>query len=271
MQVFISADMEGITGIVSREQLIPDGKDYQQGRALMAGDVNAAIAGALSVADSVVVSDGHNTMTNIELDKLDPRARLISGTGRPLSMVQGVEGSQVAFFVGYHAYMGSADAIFDHSYSSRLISRIRLNGQQVGETGMNAALAGHFGVPVGLVTGDTAVCAEACSLLGDIETAVVKQAIGRNCADCLPIAAALDLIEGQAKRAAERAKNGEFGPFEVELPATVEVEFLTSQMASRASILPYANRTEARTITYISDDLLQAYQSLLCLMMMARG
>lgn len=187
MNVLVAADMEGITGVVHWDHVNPKHADYPRFRKIMTGDVNAAIRGAFDGgATSVIVSDGHGNGRNLLLEDLDPRAQLNAGTPSPLSMVQGTDsGVSAALLVGYHARAGSQNAILDHTWSSRCVANLWLNGQLMGEIGLNAALCGHFAVPILLISGDQTACAEAVDLLGPVETAVVKRANGRMAAQCL--------------------------------------------------------------------------------------
>ena len=209
MRILIAADMEGVTGVVVGDQTDDKHPEYARFRRLMTGDVNAAVRGALEAgAEEVIVSDGHGNNQNILIEELNPRARLNTGSPRPFSMVQGVElGVEAALFVGYHARAGAEDAILSHTWSGRLAG-VRLNGQEVGETGLNAAVCGHFGVPVLMVSGDQTVCAEAAQLLGPVETVVVKRARGRLSAECLPPEVSQQLIQEAAARAVRRSRSG---------------------------------------------------------------
>ena len=188
MKILIAADMEGVSGVVHWDQVDTKHKEYPRFRKIMTGDVNAAIRGAYDAgAQEVVIADGHGGARNILIEELDSRARLNSGTPSPLGMVQGLDsGVTAAMFVGYHARVGSQNAILDHTWSSQCVANVWLNGQAVGEIGWNASVCGGFDVPVIMISGDQTACAEAVELLGPIETAVVKQADGRMAAECLP-------------------------------------------------------------------------------------
>ena len=185
MKVLIAVDMEGITGVTTWDQVTPGHAEYARFRRLMTQDVNAAIRGALEAgADEVIVADGHWNASNILIEELDPRAKLNSGSPSPFSMMEGIDESiDAVFFIGYHARNGSPFAILDHTWSSRTVANIWLNELLTGEYGLNASLAGHFGVPVIMVSGDQTACAQMSELLGDVEIAVVKQATGRFAAE----------------------------------------------------------------------------------------
>ena len=147
-------------------------------------EANAAVEGAFQGgASSVVVNDSHGDMYNLLPEELDPRAELLTGTPKPWSMMQGF-GSDfgAALFIGYHASAGTEAAVLDHTYSGRLLYEVRLNGEAVGEAELNAALAGTYGVPVGLVTGDDKACSQAAKRLPGVRTIMVKEAYGRGVA-----------------------------------------------------------------------------------------
>ena len=252
MKVFISADMEGVSGIVDAKQTRADEKEYERARKLMTGEVNAAIEGALAGgATEIVVNDAHGAMRNILIEELDPAAQLISGSPKPLSMMQGIGPDYTAaFFVGYHAGAGTTASILDHTYAGRVVYQITVNGHVLGETGLNAALAGFYGVPVVLVTGDEVLVKEARATLGDIETAAVKEAYGRLSARCLPPAKAHELIRAAAQRALARPRQ----PFIITPPYALTMDFLNTALTDMAELLPGARRTGPRRIEYAADD-----------------
>lgn len=259
MKVLISVDMEGITGVVSQSHTDHTTAEYQRFRKLMTADANAAIEGALAGgATDIVVNDSHGGMDNILIEELNPAARLISGSPKPFSMMEGI-GPDVGavFFVGYHARAGSAPAIHDHSWSSSTIYNATLSGKPMGEIMLNAALAGHFGAPVALVTGDQLATAEAREALGDVETVTVKIAAGRTAANCLPPAKTAPIIRQAAQKALERKR----APFVVKPPITLGLEFLRSLQAERAELMPGVRRTGARSIEWTGDDMAAAYRA----------
>src|SRR5437867_2210490 len=182
--VFISIDMEGIAGIAHLRQVWRGSDDFPAARKLMTEEANAAVAGAFDGgATSVVVNDSHGDMYNLLPETLDPRAELIIGSPKTLSMMQGFGPDfDVALFIGYHASAGTEAAVLDHTYSGRLLYEVRLNGEAVGEAELNAALAGTYGVPVGLVTGDDKACSQAAKRLPGVRTIMVKEAYGRGVA-----------------------------------------------------------------------------------------
>ena len=270
MKVFISADMEGITGVVQFEQVLPEKEEYKQARKLMAGDVNAAIEGALEAgAKEIIVNDSHNKMTNIILSQLNPAAHLISGYDKPLCMMQGVEGHDAALFIGYHAKIGTLHAILDHTYFSSLVNCVRLNDTEVGEPEINTVLAGHFNVPVVFLSGDEVVCHDAKSFIGEhLETAIVKKAIGRAAAECLHPDKSHQLIKKGVKKALDSLSIAK--PLYINLPITFEVEFFLTQMADQASIYPFAERINGRTIKVQGKTVLEGYRAFMSILELAR-
>ena len=182
MRILVAADMEGISGVVDWDHVNPEHKAYGRFRKLMTGKVNAAVRGAFDGgAEAVWVADWHVHGRNILIEELDPRAELQCGSPSPLAMVTGVEsGVDGVVFIGYHARAGTERAILDHTWSGKRVVKLRLNGDRIGETGLNAALCGHFEAPVIMVAGDRAVCEEARALLEGIETVEVKRATGRS-------------------------------------------------------------------------------------------
>src|SRR4026208_559670 len=240
MKILIAVDMEGITGVTTWDQVTPGHAEYSRFRKLMTQDVNAAIRGATEAgADDIIVADGHWNGSNILVEELDSRARLNAGSPSPFSMMQGIDESvDGVMFIGYHARNGTPNAILDHTWSSKTVANVWLNDFLTGEYGLNAAVAGHFGVPVIMVSGDQTACAQVTELLGDVEAAVVKQASGRFAAECLSPEVTRDTICVSAQRAVERLAEGNIpDPFVLDMPITMTVEFFSSDMADRASLM----------------------------------
>jgi D-amino peptidase len=264
MRIFISCDMEGITGVAIGKHCNPSESDYQRFRRLMTKDVNAAIEGAASVgATEFFVVDSHGPMTNIIIEDLDPRAELISGSNRHFCQMEGIDtGFDGAFFIGYHAREGGEDGVINHTVMGVAVTELRCNGKVVGETGLNAGLAGAFGVPVALVAGDNVVAAEAREILGDVQTAVVKQAINRHSARLLSVRNSQETIREQAAEAVYRLKEGAFQPYAVPGPVTFEVVFKTTDAAHMAALFPCNRRIGSKTISITAEDYPTAFKQL---------
>lgn len=273
MKILLATDMEGITGVTTWDQVTPGHAEYARFRRLMTQDVNAAVRGAMEAgADEVIVADGHWNGSNILIEELDPRARLNTGSPSLFSMMQGIdENVDGVFFVGYHARNGSPNAVLDHTWSSRTVANVWLNDILTGEYGLNAAVAGHFAVPVVMASGDQTACSQIVELLGDLETAVVKQATGRFAAECLAPAVTQELIALAASRGVERLLDGDVpDPFVLDTPVRVTVEFFTSDMADKASRIPFTQR-EGTRVTLAAEEMASAYNGFRSLVMLASG
>ncbi len=277
MKILISVDMEGISGIVAWDQVTPGHPEYlAHGRALMTGDVNAAVQGVFEGgADGVVVSDGHWDGRNLLIEDLDPRARLNSGSPSPFSMLQSLDdqpGPEAAIFVGYHALAGTKKAVLAHTWSSTTIRAVWLNERLVGEIGLNAALAGEYGVPVIALTGDQHACAEAQDLLGQaLQIAVVKSATGRYAAQCLPLAEARERICEAAAGAVVRLRQGQAAAaLRLSAPVRLAVEFVEAQHVDRAFLIPGTERLSGTRLEYTAPDMVTAHRAFRAMASLAR-
>ena len=270
LRVFVSADMEGVTGVTHPQDVIPGRSQYERFRRFLTDDVNAAIEGAASAgATEFLVNEAHDGMRNVLIEELDGRAELIVGSRKPLSMMQGYEGSDVAFFIGYHARAGG-EGVLSHTFDSpTVVSAVELNGEPCSEARMNATLAGLSGVPVGLVTGDDLACEEAESLYAGVQTATVKTAIDRYTARCLHPKAAL----GRIREAAGEAVSGigDLAPYAPGPPYTFTVEFATASTAASVMYFPQLKRVDDRRVSWTHDDYETAFKMFVGVMRMAQG
>jgi D-amino peptidase len=262
MKVFITVDMEGISGVVLREQLIVGTPEYAEARHLLIGDANAAVEGALAGgADDIIVADMHSRGFHFPLDKLHPRARYLIGGGH-WPRFPFLEGADAMFMVGYHALSGTEGAVRDHTMSSADWQDLWVNGRSFGEVGIDAAIAGTYGVPVMLVTGDDKVCTEARDLLGDIETTAVKQAVARHRALILPPRVAQAAIKQSAERAVQRI--GEVEPLRIPEPVEIRLRYTSTDLAERH---PFDGeriiRVDGRTVLFKGGDILDALRFVL--------
>jgi D-amino peptidase len=264
MKLLIAVDMEGITGVVTWNHVDPGHAEYQRFRRLMTQDVNAAVRGAAEGgADEIIVTDGHWNSDNILIEELDPRARLNSGTPAPFSMVEGIDqGVDAVIFIGYHARMGTANAILDHTWSSTRVQNLWLNGRLSGEIGLNAVLCGHFGAPVLMISGDHSATKEASDWIPGIEKVIVKKASSRWAAEVLPPAVTHPMICESAERAVRAFKAGKApAPVQLETPVTIGLEFFYSEMADKALLMPGSRRIDGRKIEFNQPDMPAAYQA----------
>lgn len=271
MNVFISCDIEGIGGVVERGQTKFQGKDYERAREWMTNEVNAVIESALECrAKRILVNDAHGDMCNILIDKLNPKATLISGRHKPLVMMQGVqEGFDAVAFVGYHAKMGTAGAVLDHSMFGQVIHEFRINNRIFGETGINALIAGYYKAPVVLVCGDKQTTNEAKDFLGKVETVAVKKGITRYAAELLHPQEVVKRIKESARRAFKNYKT--YKPFRISGPLKLTLRFINSGMADEATIMPRTKRIDGFQVSYQAKDILELCKASEVMIMLAAG
>jgi len=247
MRIYIMTDMEGISGIRTEQQCQTDHPSYQLGRKLLMGDVNAAIAGAIEGgATDVLVSDGHGGGPHFILEEMDPRARYERPDGGGNYMPGISEKFSGCFLIGAHAMAGTENGFLDHTQSSLHWFNYYINGSKTGEIGQVGAIAGHYGVPMLLITGDRAACREAEAFFPGVKTVVVKEAIGRQQARCLHPAKARELIQAAAKGAMSLVEKVE--PYRIQLPGTVRLEVCRSDTADACARKAGTRRLDARTL-----------------------
>ena len=256
-KVFISVDMEGISGVVQPAQLGPPGFEYQSAREWMTGEVNAAIAGIREAGPAeIVVCDSHGNGQNVLIDKVPEDVRIVRGFPRPLEMMQGIDESfAAAVFIGYHGSEWATGAVRGHTISSARLLGIKLNGMQVSEGVFNAAMAGQFGVPVALVSGDRLAVKEVQQVAPSAEGAVVKEPYGYHSAMTVTPARGQAMIRDAAKRA--MAKLGSLQPYRVNGPVGLEVGFKQTIDAERASFVPGLSRSDAHSVKGTFKDLIE--------------
>lgn len=255
-KVFISVDMEGIAGLVTSEETSRAGDDYGYFRRIMSAEANAAVLGAFDAgASEVVVRDSHGSARNILPDLLDPRARLIRDwSGGPLDMVEGIDESFDALvFIGYHARAGTPDAIIDHTMSGN-VTDFAMNGVSLPEAGINALIAGLYGVPVVFVAGDQAICDQVAELFGSVGTVAVKEGIGAASNGLHPDVAHARIREGVAAAVRNR---GEYRPYTMTPPYTLVLKLKSEASIYNGSFFPGVRRTGDWELTFTSEDLLQ--------------
>jgi D-amino peptidase len=256
-KIFISVDMEGITGVVQPAQLGPDGFEYQRAREWMTAEVNAAIQGARDAGPAaIVVCDSHGNGQSVLIDKLPDDVQIVRGFPRPLEMMQGIDASfAAAVFVGYHASEWTADAVRGHTISSARLLGVKLNGMEVSEGIYNAALAGQFGVPVAFVSGDRLAVTQLQKVAPGAEGAIVKEPFGYHSAMTLTPARGQALIRDGVKRA--MAKLGTLQPYRVKTPIDLEVGFKLTLDAERAAFIPGLARSDAHSVKGTFPDMVQ--------------
>ena len=266
MKVYISVDLEGVACVTTTRL---EGGDYEKVRRWMTAEANAAIEAALeSGATTVVVADSHGNMCNILPDELHEDALLVRGTPRPLTMMEGLDETfDAAFLVGYHSMSGTARGNMAHTYTGHVLA-MRLNRVTVGESGFNAAIAGHFGVPVALVCGDDTVDVEVGALMPWTERVITKWAISSWSARNLTPKASQKRIRKGAMRALTRLS--EMKPLILETPIRFEIDLGPPVYADLGADIPGVERVGGRTLTYTGADML-AVTRILRLILNAAG
>ncbi|MFD5204671.1 M55 family metallopeptidase [Streptomyces sp. NPDC058375] len=299
MKALISVDMEGISGIVHSFETNPERYDYQRGRELMTAEANAVIAGVLDAEPTadVLVADSHGTFRNLLPEQLDRRARLVRGKPRALNMLAGLDAeTDAALFVGYHVRAGEGPGVLAHTMNGEILDvrvagraqsgdvrmtghaqsdDVRVTGREpgedvrtttrsLGEIGLNAAMAGHLGVPVVLLSGDDAACAEAADLIPGTVTVPVKEALGMAAAVTLHPEEARDRLRRAAADAVSRRT--EIPLLVLTGPLEVEVDLAIPHTVDLATLVPGVSRTAgARTVAFTAPDYGTAYRLILLL------
>ena len=258
LKVHISVDMEGIGGTVTADQLGPTGFEYGRFREFMTREALAAIEAAkASGATEIVVADAHGNGQNLLIEQFPADVRIIRSWPRRLGMVAGVDDNvDAAIFIGYHAGTNNPTGVRAHTFSSATLTRVALNGVNVTEGSWNAAVAGQFGVPVVMMSGDDAAIAEVRKAIGNIEAAETKRTLGFHSASTLTPQASSALI-GQRVRAA-LARLAEFKPYKVQTPITVDVSFKNYLPAEILAYLPLFERTDSHSVRFRAKDMVEA-------------
>ena len=262
LKVYISADMEGVAGVVTEQQLGPAGFEYERFRGFMTNEVLAAIEGAKAAgATEFLVSDSHGNGQNLLIERFPKDVQVVRSWPRPLAMMQGIDASYDAvLFVGYHSSTTYTEGVRAHTMSSATLADVRLNGVSVPEAGLNAAIAGHYKVPVAMISGDDAAVKEAQALLGPIEGAVVKWNYGFHSARTLTPEASCDRIREAAKKAIGR--RAELKPYVLTTPVTLDLRFKNYRPSEVLSYLPIVERTDAHAIRFKGKDMVETIRFL---------
>lgn len=255
LKVFISVDMEGVSGVINWEDVSRNGKDYGLFRKLMTQEANAAIRGALDAgATEILVRDSHGSARNILPDLLDQDAILLRDwSGGPMSMMEGIDETfDAVIFIGYHAREGTPDAVLKHTMTGQI--DVFINGKNMPEAGINGAAAGYYGVPVVMVAGDAAIVKQCRDIFGDIEGVAVKESIGA-AAKMLHPKKAQQLIRQKTKEALSNLIR--YSPLKLQTPITMEIVYKDEIDAHRASWFPGAKKTGERSVSYTHEDYLE--------------
>lgn len=273
MKIYISTDFEGVAGIVDWDQILIGGHDYELGRRLLLGEVNAAIDGALEAgAMEIVVNDSHSSMRNLEPDLLHGQARLLSGKHKPMYMMEGLDSSfDAIFFLGYHGSIGASQAVLSHSYNPRAIWEARLNGEVVGEAALNALVATHYDVPIALITGDQVTVTEGKRLTPAPHGVEVKRSISRFASESLHPEVARERIREGAQQALSSLQSSSAPVFPSN--TRMEITFLTTDMAEMAAWLKGVELVKGapRTVAYTSESPLEIFHTFVTMVMLTRA
>ena len=257
LKIYISADMEGVVGAVTDAQLGPGGFEYERFRQFMTNEVNAAIDAARAAgATEFVISDSHGNGQNLLIDQLPVDVTVIRSWPRELSMMAGIDETfDGVIFLGYHASTNNTRGVRAHTMSSANITSLRLNGMTMTEGGINAAIAGHFGVPVIMVSGDDIAVAENQVIIGDIEGAVVKWASGFHSARTLTPEAAYEVIRTRTKSAIDRIDD--FEPYVLDTPIELELSLKHYQPVELLAYLSNVEKVNSHTIRFAGEDIVE--------------
>lgn len=261
-KAFISFDIEGVSAITSRSEYRKESDNWNMIRQIATGEVNAAVRGIRKTKPNavIVVCDSHAEGLNLLVDKLEPGIELVKGTPRTYYMIEGIDRSfDMLFLIGYHAMAGTKKGLMDHTYSSSLIYRIKINGIEIGETEINAAVAGFYGVPLGLVTGDDQLSKEVRKFFGrSVENVITKYGVSRSAARIRLPADVFTEIETKAGRAC--AKINQLKPFNFKKPLTADFEVLNTLIADVCEPIPGMIRISGRHLRFKPKDILEFYR-----------
>jgi D-amino peptidase len=263
VKVWISCDMEGVAGVVDWAQCMPDDPAaYARGCDLMLAEVNAAIDGALAAgAERIVVNDSHGRMFNLDPAALHGRASYLAGRHKPLYMMQGLDETfDAVFLVGYHGSISGSPSAMSHTYNPDVFSGVRVNGQWVGESGLNALVTQHFDVPIAVVTGDQVTRLETEPFAPEAEYVVTKESITRFAALNLHPDESCDRIRAAATRALEKVAAGHVSVAAIDVPVRLELDHRTGDMAEVATWVGGVERVDERTVAIVGDDLLDVFR-----------
>jgi len=257
LKIYISADMEGVVGVVTGDQLGPQGFEYNRFREFMTEEVKAAVGAAFDAgATEIVISDSHGNGENLLIEKLPKNVTIVRSWPRPLMMMQGIDETfDGVIFIGYHTSTTNPTGVRAHTISSARLADVRLNGVSMPEAGINAAIAGSFNVPIIMISGDDAIVKEATDLLGSIEGAVVKWSVSFHAAKTLTPEMAYELIREKTKKAIQRIK--EFKPYKVKQPVQLDVRFKAYRPSELLAYLPIVQRTDSHSIRFIGKDIIE--------------
>jgi D-amino peptidase len=257
LKIYISADMEGVTGVVSGDQLSPGAFEYERFRGFMTAEVNATIDAARAAgATEFLISDSHGNGQNLLIEQLPDDVTIVRSWPRELGMMEGIDESfDGVIFIGFHSSTANTRGVRAHTMSSANVTDIRLNGMSMSEGSMNAAIAGHFGVPVIMISGDDVAVAETQVIVGDMEGAVVKWAKGFHSAETLTPEAGYEVIRTRTNAALDRIED--FEPYVLDTPIELELSLKHYRPVELLAYLPNVERVNSHTIRFVGQDMIE--------------
>jgi D-amino peptidase len=255
LKVYISVDMEGVAGVVTADQLLPGGFEYERFRHFMTDETLAAVRAAKEAgAGEIVVSDAHGNGENLLIEEFPKDVHIVRAWPRHGGMMAGLDSSfNAAMFIGYHASTTNPNGVRAHTFSSAHYTRVALNGNAVTEGEFNAAYAGAKGVPIIFASGDDAAVQEIKSRLGNIETVDSKKSLSFHSAETLTPAASCEKIFAGVKSGFSKLRD--FKPYVIKTPVTLEITFKNYMPAEVLSYLRIAQRVDSHTIRFVGKDM----------------
>lgn len=254
-KILISVDMEGLAGAVTEQQLGPSGFEYQRFREIMTNEALAAIEGArASGAGEIVVADAHGNGQNLLIEKFPEDIQIIRSWPRRFHMVGGIDDAyDGVMLIAYHSSTSNKKGVRAHTFSSARLTDVKINGQSVSEGMWAAIVTGHFGVPIIMISGDDIATKEVADFVGNVETAVVKEALSFHSAKTLTPNAANKIIKAASQKAVENIRN--YKPYEIDTPVTLDVSFKHYRPTEALDYLPIFERIDSHTIRYVGKDM----------------
>lgn len=259
MKIYMSVDLEGITGVVGSHQCPHEGAPEYVKR-LVTLDVNAAIEGARSSGATEIWVNENHSGRDLIYEEVDPIAEVLTGKPKPLYTMEGLDSSfDCIFFVGLHTRAGTGLSVLDHTWTTKCVQELRINGKPVGELGLNALVADYYDVPIVFVSGDQAMADEAVDLLGRVECAVVKIGLDRYAARCPHPSVARERIRDAAAKAIKNLD--EYKVYKFKMPVEMEVDYVNTAYALRASYIPTVEQIAPRTVRWVAADQIEGFKT----------
>ncbi len=267
MKILISSDAEGISWVTHGSQVLKEGSDYQLFREIYTDEINSVVKGSIKGgADEVFLVDSHDAGRNLLYNKLNENLKLITGTPRPLSMMEGIKYADRVFLFGYHSKAGTYNGVLNHTYST-VVHRLFINDIELGEIGLSAAIAGKYSKNITFVAGDNAAINEAKEILDDFEYVILKEGISRYSAISESYQESLKMLEEGAYNAMKRQGK----TFRLKEPVKMEIEFINTAMADYVSLIPSFERINGYTVKMLADDIITAYRFFRVAIVLASG